>query len=114
MKLGRSKSHLHVEKHEERRYLKPLEEAFNLAGFFPPEGGRWRWMGEEAIGEEMGAEEAILEEDKLGILSLFSWGSESEPVLLSPYTVEAAADWEAVYLDLTGRRRRAVGDAGGN
>ena len=61
--LARSKSHLHVQKHETRPYLKPLvpatpihsarssssdqEDPFNLSGFFPRDEESWRWLRAE-------------------------------------------------------------------
>lgn len=110
------------------------EDPFNLLGFFPPsdEKESWRWLHtepkieeESLVSDEEDAESAesvIMREEQVGVLSLFSGGgggsrkaeeTTGEQQLLSPFRLDGAEEWEAVYQAFTGRRRaEGAGDAG--
>jgi len=96
------------------------QDAFSLGGFFP---GIFRWGGKYSEAEAEGevtaedSEQAILGEDKLGILRLnremfrMDEGADDE-LLVSPYAEGSAVDEESLFLALRQRRAASMGVSG--
>jgi len=134
--LARSKSYL-VQPSAANSPLVEREDPFSLSGFFPashrtaPEDEQWKWLRTEEEAEDdkvsvssfsvddddsvLGeledklAGETIKGEDKLGVLSLVTMFSRTDPDtedrLFSPYIEDEAVDHESLYLSLCARRR---------